>query len=77
MSDGLQMSSVDRPRPHVALVDGLLLHAANLGDGLPNVAIHVGVDVHTLDWRVVEAAQVWGTQQREPVCVWGGGCGQR
>ena len=69
MRDGLQVSSVDWPRPDVALVDCLLLDTADLGDGLPDVTIHVGADVDTLDRGVVKAAQVWGTQQGEPVGV--------
>ena len=69
VSDGLQVPSIDWPRPDMALVDSLLLHAANLGDGLPNVTIHIGVDVDTLDWGVVKAAQVRRTQQGQSVCV--------
>ena len=69
MGDGLQVSSVDRPRPDVALVDGILLNTANLRDRLPNVTIHVGVDIDALDWRVVKAAHVRGTEEGEPVGV--------
>lgn len=69
MRDRLQVSSVDWPRPDVALVDSLLLHPADLGDGLPNVTIYVGVDIDTLDWGVVKTAHVRGTQQGEPVGV--------
>ena len=69
MSVWLQVSPVDRPCPDVALVDGLLLHAANLRDGLPNVTIHVGVDVDALDGRVVKTTHVRGTEKGEPVGV--------
>ena len=69
MGDGLQVSPIDRPCPDVALVDGILLNAANLRDRLPNVTIHVGVDVDALDRRVVKAAHVRGTEEGEPVGV--------
>ena len=63
------MASIDGPGSDVALEDGFLLDTAHLGDGLPVVSIHFGVDLDTLDWRVVNATQVGGAQQRKPVCV--------
>ena len=69
MGDRFQVSAIDGPCPDVTLVDGLLLYSTDLGDGLPNVTIHVGVDVDTLDRGVVKTAQVGGAQQGEPACV--------
>ena len=69
MGERLQVASIDGPGSDVALEDGFLLDTAHLGDGLPVVSIHFGVDLDTLDWRVVNATQVGGAQQRKPVCV--------
>ena len=66
-----QVSSIDRPGSDLALEYGLLLDTADLRDGLPDVAVHVRVDLDTLDRRVVNTAQIARAQQREAGCVEG------
>ena len=69
MSDWVEVSTVDWPRPDVTLVDGFLLDSTDLGDRLPNVTTHVRVDAYSFDPGVVETAKVQRSQQRKPVCL--------